>query len=106
MVNDSNIILQEVFTVIELPPDKVYSRKNYSTEPFLLTLSNSTYFYMYRECVDVTKTKKSVPMDFVQLCVTYDLIRFEDSRCNVFYSDISLTNLTETLPTSLLYHCL
>ena len=25
MVNNSNIILQEVFTVIELPPDKVYS---------------------------------------------------------------------------------
>lgn len=34
MVNDSNIILQEVFTVIELPPDKVYSLRNYSTEPF------------------------------------------------------------------------
>lgn len=34
MVNDLNIILQEVFTVIELSPDKVYSRKNYSAEPF------------------------------------------------------------------------
>ncbi|STI68614.1 Uncharacterised protein [Escherichia coli] len=26
--------LQEVFTVIELPPDKVYSLRNYSTETF------------------------------------------------------------------------
>jgi hypothetical protein len=34
MVNDSNIILQEVFTVIELHPDNVYSLRNYSTEPF------------------------------------------------------------------------
>ncbi|EKW93585.1 hypothetical protein EC990713_1574 [Escherichia coli 99.0713] len=34
MVNNSNIILQEVFTVIELPPDKVYSLRNYSTETF------------------------------------------------------------------------
>lgn len=106
MVNDSNIILQEVFTVIELPLIKFIHERIIQQNHFLLTLNNSTYFYMYRECVDVTKTKKSVPMDFVQLCVAYDLIRLEDSRCNVFYSDISLTDLTETLPTSLLYHCL